>query len=279
MFFSALTNPRVLDQPEIYLGSTEHTSIGNCDPNQLRPTVSSISPNKAVVGATVNVTIVGTGFRSGSTIQPGSGITVSNIVVNSARTQITADFAIASNATGGNRSVKVTANGRQSLSSVNFFVQIPTELVPFNTSGAPNGVGPLQTPLVGDVINLAGTVLYSNVTGVYRNYAFALVDQDGQRILQGFTFTESFSNDCGTLGGLPPSFTSQVPANQILSDINAAVVQGPYNPQGYDCFDQTFSIIIGSMTFQLTPKFHVEVGKKNGQLIATRAVIQSGHTH
>ncbi|HEX8197645.1 MAG TPA: D-Ala-D-Ala carboxypeptidase family metallohydrolase, partial [Pyrinomonadaceae bacterium] len=32
MFFSALTNPRVLDQPVINLGSTEYTSSGNCAP-------------------------------------------------------------------------------------------------------------------------------------------------------------------------------------------------------------------------------------------------------
>lgn len=32
IFFSALTTSRVLDQPEIYLGSTENTSFGNCAP-------------------------------------------------------------------------------------------------------------------------------------------------------------------------------------------------------------------------------------------------------
>ena len=59
-------------------------------------------------------------------MQAGTGITVT--VRSTSATQITADFAVASNAPSGNHSVTVTAGGQTSNNSVNFFVQVPTTL-------------------------------------------------------------------------------------------------------------------------------------------------------
>jgi hypothetical protein len=246
---------------------------------QVRPRVTSIEPSRGLIGNTIRVTINGSGFRSGATVSAGTGISAS--VISITRSQITADFMIATNATGGNHRVIVSpVRGPASIDSVNFFVQIPTSLVPFNAPNvAPNGIGPLQTPVNGNILGLSGQVLASNVTGVARNYAFTLADQEGQRIFEGFTFDESFSDYCGTDGSLPSTFSSQVPANRILGDINLRAVPYPNELSGYDCFDQTFLVKIGNTTYTLTPKFHIEVGRKDGQLIANRTIIQPGHTH
>lgn len=105
-----------------------HDNVGNSIPISARPTITSITPNRGLIGSTVSVTINGSGFRSGATTIPSmAGITVSNLTVNTSR-RITADFIIAANATGGNRSVAVKVGNQTSRNSVNFFVQIPTSL-------------------------------------------------------------------------------------------------------------------------------------------------------
>jgi Ice-binding-like/Bacterial Ig-like domain/IPT/TIG domain len=79
----------------------------NLDP----PTLTSISPNSGVQGQSVPVTLTGTNFVAGATIGvSGAGITVSSTTVASA-TQITATFAIASNAATGAQNVTVTTSG------------------------------------------------------------------------------------------------------------------------------------------------------------------------
>jgi glucose/arabinose dehydrogenase/subtilisin family serine protease len=73
-------------------------------------TVGSVSPNQGAAGATVPVTINGSGFAAGATLNVGAGITVSNVVVGSA-TQLTATLTIASGAALGPRNVTVTNAG------------------------------------------------------------------------------------------------------------------------------------------------------------------------
>src|SRR5215831_15434475 len=66
--------------------------------------LSSMTPNQGTRGATVPVTINGSGFASGATVSAGAGITVSNIAFVSA-SQLTATFAIDSAAALGPRNV------------------------------------------------------------------------------------------------------------------------------------------------------------------------------
>jgi hypothetical protein len=73
-------------------------------------TVTSVAPNQGAQGATVPVTINGSGFVSGASVSVGAGITVSNVVVGSA-TQITATLTIASAAATGARNLTVTNSG------------------------------------------------------------------------------------------------------------------------------------------------------------------------
>ena len=87
-----------------------------------KPTLTSISPNAAGRGATVNVTLTGTKFSSPATVSvQGSAITVSNVVVVNATT-ITATFRVSSSATRRSRDTTVTT-GAGASNAVGFTVQ------------------------------------------------------------------------------------------------------------------------------------------------------------
>jgi hypothetical protein len=95
----------------------------NSTPNPV-PSLSSISPASAAPGSNTSVTLSGSNFVSGATINvSGSGVSVSNVTVASAN-QITATFSVSSGASTGARSVTVTnpSPGGGSSSAVNFTV-------------------------------------------------------------------------------------------------------------------------------------------------------------
>lgn len=77
----------------------------------LCPTLTSVSPNSGTQGTTASVTLTGTNFATGAgatTVSvSGTGVTVNNVVVNSA-TSLTADFVIGAAASTGARTVTVT---------------------------------------------------------------------------------------------------------------------------------------------------------------------------
>ncbi|HYT94788.1 MAG TPA: S8 family serine peptidase, partial [Gemmataceae bacterium] len=73
-------------------------------------TVSSVAPTQGAAGATVPVTVNGSGFAAGATLSVGAGITVSSVSVGSA-TQLTATLTIATGAVLGARDVTVTNSG------------------------------------------------------------------------------------------------------------------------------------------------------------------------
>jgi hypothetical protein len=100
------------------------------------PTLSSIVPNSGQQGATVPVTLTGTDFLTGATVNvSGTGITVSNLIVASSTT-ITADFVIASGAATGPRAVSVTTSGGTS-NTLNFDVT-PGAVAPTLSSLSPD---------------------------------------------------------------------------------------------------------------------------------------------
>jgi len=104
------------------------------------PTLTQVTPNNGVQGATVNVSLLGTGFMSGSTVDvSGAGITVSNVVVVN-NTLITAEFAIAGGAAIGALDVTVTnpAPGGGTSASQTFVVNAAANPVPVLSSITPN---------------------------------------------------------------------------------------------------------------------------------------------
>jgi hypothetical protein len=73
-----------------------------------KPTLTSLSPNSAARGATVNVTLIGTNFTAPATIAVEGGATsVSNVVVVNS-TKITATLHVSSSATRRSRNTSVT---------------------------------------------------------------------------------------------------------------------------------------------------------------------------
>ncbi|HWQ02945.1 MAG TPA: putative Ig domain-containing protein, partial [Candidatus Nitrosotenuis sp.] len=75
-----------------------------------KPALSSITPFDIVRGTVANVTLKGSNFISGATINAGANITISNIVVVNSTT-ITATFDVAAGAASGMRPVTVTTSG------------------------------------------------------------------------------------------------------------------------------------------------------------------------
>jgi subtilisin family serine protease len=89
-------------------------------------TVSAVTPGQGTTGTAVPVTIDGSGFVSGATVNAGAGITVSNVAfVSSAR--LTATFTIDGAATAGARDVTVTnPSGTAGALANGFTVTVPT---------------------------------------------------------------------------------------------------------------------------------------------------------
>lgn len=85
------------------------------------PTLTSINPNSGAQGQSPAVTLTGSGFASGATINlSGTGITASSVTVVSS-TQITATFAITASAPPVSQNVTVTTAG-QTTNAVTFTV-------------------------------------------------------------------------------------------------------------------------------------------------------------
>jgi hypothetical protein len=97
------------------------------------PTVTSMTPVKLNRGAATPVTITGTGFATGVTVNPGAGVTAGSTVVNAGGTTITVTLTVAPGADLGNRDVSVTNTDAGTASKTNAYKVIA---VP----GAPTGV-------------------------------------------------------------------------------------------------------------------------------------------
>jgi hypothetical protein len=239
--------------------------------------MDSISPGRGVVSATTHVTITGKNFASGASILAGSGITASNINVVSSE-EIQADLAIEHNASGGNRSVKVKVNGKTS-NGKDFYVQIPSKLVPLNSNFTPNGIGPLHTPNNSPLQTIDGAnypAPLDHICGVFRYYLFYLGDQanPAQPILnRPFTVGEIFSDYSGSFAA--PTFTPMIiPANANIADLMSLFFPGT------DClqtgenqtFDQKFTITFNGHDYFPTTKIHITRGNFNGTLSVDRTI-------
>lgn len=224
---------------------------------QVRPRIDSLSPARDVVGNTTEVTITGAGFRSGATVAAGAGISVSNVTVNSA-TEITANFAIAANASGGDRAVSVTVRGLTSATK-NFFVQIPTKLRrdDFTTIV-------IREPTPGNFVNIFGETIRTNVCGAYRNLKYTLLDQAGNAILQELTVTETLTDFMPSDPNLPPPQPNETATNDegIFGDTIGVPYAPPCNipPFNYT-LKQGFKVTVGESTYNLTTNNGVSVAK------------------
>jgi sugar lactone lactonase YvrE len=139
------------------------------------PTLTSISPAGGPLGATVPVTLSGSGFfgsgganagsaacsLNGTTVfVSGSGVTVSNVSATS-DTSLSAAFNIAANATPGARDVTVTTDSGTS-GSVKFTIQVPVAPAPTLTSITP----PTEVRGTTATLTLTGTNFVPGATSV-----------------------------------------------------------------------------------------------------------------
>jgi hypothetical protein len=176
------------------------------------PTITSIQPAKGLVGAATQVTINGTGFAAGATIQAGPSITVSNVSVSSPQ-KITATFTSTSSATG-NQSFTVKVNNQPS-GSLNFFVQVPTSLQFLSASVLPDGL----TPPFGCLPSLP--------YGIRADLQYQVNDQNGAPIQSsamtphetGTLFAgDGFDNNIGPVPGYPTS-SATTDSNGTFHDV------------------------------------------------------------
>jgi hypothetical protein len=251
------------------------TDTGGSDTANLTlvPFINSIEPAGALAGTSVPVTISGKGFGTAPTLTLGGGITASNI--NASDTQITATFNIpAGSVAQGDQTLTVTNQGFATQGDT-FFVQIPKSFVRFNSPATPGGFGPVVTLTNGNVVDLAGNVLLTNQCGVYENFLFELVDQQGSPITNGIvTVTEVFSNISN-----PPGPTPSV------NTLNLNIPQGEQDTQSFShtaptclatnenqSFDMTWTVQVGSQSFPLSTIVHISKGNFNGTLNVTSSI-------
>ncbi|MFH1390309.1 MAG: IPT/TIG domain-containing protein [Candidatus Margulisiibacteriota bacterium] len=120
----------------------------------VQATLSTISPNSRGQGAqSQNLTLTGTNFQDGATVQfSGSGITVNSVTFNSA-TQLTVSISVASSASTGARNVTVTNPGAAASNATVFTVNAGPLATSANPAAADQG-------FTGNVV-LTGTSFHS----------------------------------------------------------------------------------------------------------------------
>ena len=122
------------------------------------------------------------------------------------------------------------------------------------------------------MVDLSNDTLLTGQCGVYRNYAFSLVEADGT-FIEGsgstdFTFTELFGNcSSNPPGHAPPSTkTSSQTLGYYQSDIQ--YIGHPYptclGSNEHESFDITYSAAIGGKAFPLSTVNHIDRGYFNG---------------
>lgn len=174
----------------------------------VRPRIDSVSPAYGAPGNVIQVSINGAGFAAGSTVQVGgSGITVSGTSVVSS-TQITANFTIAGNASGGAVSVTVTSGGHTS-DSVAFSIRVPHHLLVVSDTGNNNIRSNCQA--------VYGLESYPRI----RQITYQVVDCAGNdvgAVTVQENFTNMTTNTCGNPGPTPASCFYPFSGGSIFTD-------------------------------------------------------------
>jgi hypothetical protein len=221
--------------------------------------MDSISPARGVVTDTVAITITGKQFVTGASliIEGDPGVTASNVTVSSSTT-ITANLAIAANAAGGNRTIKVRSNNRTS-NGKSFFVQIPTRLRRDRLDDLVD-----IDPGPGNVVNPFNETVATNRCGAYRNVVYTLVDQQqqAQPILPEATITEVLTNFQGTQGLTQPTPKTTTTDEGVIGDTQGITGAHPTCPPPFSyTLNQGFTAKLGQTTFNLTTVNAIAVSK------------------
>jgi hypothetical protein len=132
--------------------TTQTFTVNNPQP----ATITSISPTSGVRGTTIPVTLTGTNFMPGNTINTGSNIGVGPMTINSAGTQITTTFTIGNTAATGARNITVTNSTNTPSNAVSFTV----------TAGTPSWtIGAMTSNPAGSATKTGTVTLRNSATG------------------------------------------------------------------------------------------------------------------
>ncbi len=216
----------------------------------VQPQITGITPPRGLIGNSVSVTIKGNGFSPSPSVFAGSDIPVT--VDSYSSTQISATFAIAPSANGGNHNVVVTVAGQPS-PAANFYVQIPKTLIR-DTGYGTGGLGSLVSITNGNVLDIYGNTLLTGECGVYRNIGYFLIDQESpaQTIQGDYTLVENFTNYTTDVQGLTPPPTEDNPivyAQTMLGDtqfFGTKATSGCPGSNDHESFDQNLTVEIDS---------------------------------
>lgn len=142
---------------------------------------------------------------------------------------------------------------------MNFFVQIPTKA---RREELTNIV--IREPNPGNFVNIFGVITQMNVCGAYRNVKYTLVDQAGNPILQELTVFETLTNFMPSDPNIPAPQANDTTTDDegIFGDQIASAYAPPCDipPFNYT-LKQTFKVIVGQSTYNLTTMNDVSVSK------------------
>jgi hypothetical protein len=128
------------------------------------PTITNINITRAYQGQVYSVTLTGTNFVPGATVNAGAGVSVSEVtVVNS--TTITATFGIVTTTTTGFDSVTVTTPAGPSNNNIGFLIEAPPTFTGISPGNGAQGATNLTVVLTGTNFDPGSTVSFSG-TGI-----------------------------------------------------------------------------------------------------------------
>ena len=189
-------------------------------------TLTSITPAYASPGASVPVTLTGTGFAAGAKIATGNGVTAGNIVVVSA-TQINATFTVAPNATLGPTNVTVTSLGGAS-GPVTFTV-ISLQLTSISPASGAQGAG-VPVTLTGAGFAAGAQVAASNSGVTFSNVVVVSATQITATLTiaaTAMTGSTAITVTVASFQSAAVTFTVTLPSAVTLTSISPA-----YGAQG-----------------------------------------------
>ena len=200
------------------------------------PSITSISPATGSRGSTVTVTLTGTDFESGLTINAGDGVVITKIQV-SGTTTATADFTIADSSSLGQHNVTVTTSGGTSppkAFTVNPAPPTFTSITP--ASGLLGGIVNVTLSgtnfVPGLTIDAGADITVRSVSAINSSTATATLSIAPTAALGGRNIT--VTNGGGTSGALvftvlappPPTLTSISPGTGVPNSVLSVTLSG-----------------------------------------------------
>jgi hypothetical protein len=212
-------------------GTTAAVPFATLVVSAVPPALTGVAPASGSQGATVQVTLTGTNFSSGLSVNAADGITVSNVSVTNGSTA-TATLTIDSAAGLGSHSISVATPGGVS-GTVSFRVDLPAPtLTGINPAQATAGDSPDvelsgTNFMAGLSIDAGANIAVSNVvivdsTLLRAKFTIGTDASPGNRSVTVTTATGSASVTF-TVFPLPPTLTSITPASFVQRNVAQSV--------------------------------------------------------